>query len=41
MQPQDIGVGQLFSVIRDAVIVGDVETGRIVLRNPAASTLFG
>ncbi len=41
IQPEDVGVGQLFWVIRDAVIVGDVETGRIVLWNPAASALFG
>lgn len=41
IQPEDVGVGQLFWVIRDAVIVGDVDTGRIVLGNPAALTLFG
>lgn len=41
IQPEDVGVGQLFWVIRDAAIVGDVDTGRIVLWNPAASTLFG
>ncbi len=41
LQPEDVGVGQLFWVIRDAVIVGDVETGQIALWNPAASTLFG
>jgi PAS domain S-box-containing protein len=39
--PDDFGIGQLFWAIRDAVIVGDVATGRIVLWNPAAETLFG
>lgn len=27
--------------MRDAVVVGDAETGRIVLWNPAAADLFG
>ena len=39
--PEDFGIGQLFWEIRDAVVVGDAETGRIVLWNPAAEALFG
>lgn len=39
--PQDFGIGQLFWEIRDAVVVGDAATGRIVLWNPAAEALFG
>ena len=38
---EDLGFGVLFGSIRDAVIVGDAETGRIVLWNPAAEALFG
>ncbi len=41
LQPQDFGIGQLFWRIREAVIVGDAESGRIVLWNPAAEALFG
>jgi PAS domain S-box-containing protein len=41
LTPEDFGVGQLFWEIRDAVVVGDAETGRIVLWNPAAAALFG
>jgi PAS domain-containing protein len=37
----DFGIGRLFGHIRDAVIVGDARTGRIVLWNPAAEALFG
>lgn len=37
----DFGIGQLFAVVGDAVIVGDVESGRIALWNPAAETMFG
>jgi PAS domain-containing protein len=40
LAPDDFGIGQLFWEIRDAVVVGDVETGRIVLWNPAAAALF-
>ena len=39
--PEDFGFGQLFWEIRDAVVVGDAETGCIVLWNPAAADLFG
>jgi PAS domain-containing protein len=38
---EDLGIGFLFERIRDAVIVGDTTTGRIVLWNPAAEALFG
>jgi len=34
-------MGQLFWEILDAVVVGDADTGRIVLWNPAAAALFG
>lgn len=34
-------MGQLFWGIRDAVVVGDADTGAIVLWNPAAERLFG
>jgi PAS domain S-box-containing protein len=37
----DLGPGWLFDSIRDAVVVADAETGRIVLWNPFASELFG
>jgi PAS domain S-box-containing protein len=39
--PQDLGIGPLFWSVRDAVVVGDATTGRIVLWNPAAECLFG
>ena len=41
LRPQDLGVGLLFWRLRDAVIVGEVQSGRIVLWNPAATALFG
>ncbi len=41
MTPADLGFGRLFATIRDAVIVTDVVSGRIVLSNPAASTMLG
>jgi PAS domain S-box-containing protein len=41
LAPEDFGMGQLFWEMRDAVVVGDAETGRIVLWNPAAAALFG
>src|SRR5215211_648436 len=34
-------MGYLFESIRDAVIVADANTGRIVLWNPAAENIFG
>ena len=39
--PQDLGIGNLFEAVRDAVVVADARTGRIVLWNPAASKIFG
>ncbi len=41
MRPQDLGIGRLFERIRDAVIVADAQTQRIVLWNPAAARMFG
>ncbi|MDQ4044844.1 MAG: ATP-binding protein [Chloroflexota bacterium] len=41
LRPEDLGIGRLFWTMRDAVVVGEVSTGRIVLWNPAAERLFG
>jgi PAS domain S-box-containing protein len=41
LSTDDFGMGQLFWEMRDAVVVGDADTGRIVLWNPAATALFG
>jgi two-component system sensor kinase FixL len=41
LRPADFGFGPLFLHTRDAVIVGNIDTGRIVLWNPAAEQLFG
>lgn len=41
MRPEDIGIGKLFERVRDAVIVADAESQRIVLWNPAATQIFG
>jgi PAS domain S-box-containing protein len=41
LQPQDFGIGRLFWRIREGVVVGDVDTGLIVLWNPAAEAMFG
>lgn len=40
LQPGDIGIGRLFNVLRDAVVVADAQ-GRIVLWNPAVVPIFG
>ena len=40
-RPQDLGIGPLFERVRDAVIVAEAFTGRIVLWNLAASEVFG
>jgi PAS domain S-box-containing protein len=39
--PEELGLGPLFDRLRDAVVVADLEYGRIVLWNPAAESLFG
>jgi PAS domain S-box-containing protein len=41
ISPQDLGIGRLFDKVRDAVIVVEVSTGRIVLWNQAATQIFG
>ena len=41
LEPADVGIGRLFWLISDAVVVGDAETGRIELWNTGAKELFG
>ncbi|MBA2449971.1 MAG: PAS domain S-box protein [Chloroflexi bacterium] len=41
VRPRDLGFGRLFWRIPEAVVVGDANSGRIVLWNPAAEALFG
>lgn len=41
LHPDQLGIGRLFDTVRDAVVVADAETGRIVLWNPPAARLFG
>jgi PAS domain S-box-containing protein len=41
VQPEDFGIGTLFQIIREAVIVADAGTERIVLWNDAATRIFG
>jgi PAS domain S-box-containing protein len=41
VDPRDFGIGKLFDVIREAAVVADARTERIVLWNHAAQTIFG
>ncbi len=41
LRPKDLGIGNLFERVRDAVVVADAQTQRIVLWNPAATKMFG
>src|SRR3712207_6203336 len=41
VRPEDLGIGRLFGAVRDAVIVAEADSGRIVLWNPAAEEIFG
>src|SRR5581483_316851 len=38
---EDLGLGPLFWTLRDAALVVDADSGRILLWNPAAAALFG
>src|SRR5918994_3539968 len=41
MRPQDLGIGRLFERIRDAAILADAKSQRIVFWNQAATNIFG
>lgn len=41
VRPDDFGIGRLFDRVPDGVVVADVDTGLIVLWNPAAAAMFG
>jgi PAS domain S-box-containing protein len=41
IRPQELGIGRLFETVRDALIVANAQTGRIVLWNPFATEIFG
>jgi PAS domain S-box-containing protein len=41
LNPEALGLGQLFVHTRDAVVVANIDSGLIVLWNPAAERLFG
>jgi PAS domain S-box-containing protein len=41
IEPAYLGLGRVFALARDAVIVGEASSGRIVLWNAAAESMFG
>jgi PAS domain S-box-containing protein len=41
LQTSDLGIGRLFELVGDAIVVGDAATGRVVLWNKAATRMFG
>jgi PAS domain S-box-containing protein len=41
LRPEDLGLGALFRLTQDAVVVFNLETARVVLLNAAAERLFG
>jgi PAS domain S-box-containing protein len=41
LQPDDLGIGRLFWIVRDALVVGDAASGLIVLWSPSAEAMFG
>ena len=41
LDPSAFGIGRLFGSVSDAIVVGDVDDGTIVLWNPAAEAMFG
>jgi PAS domain S-box-containing protein len=41
MRPEKLGIGKLFEMVRDAVVVAEAETQRMILWNPAAERVFG
>jgi PAS domain S-box-containing protein len=41
MRREDFGIGSLFERVRDAVIVTEAGSGRVILWNPAATRVFG
>ena len=41
MRREEFGIGTLFERVRDAVIVAEAGSGRVVLWNPAATRVFG
>ncbi len=40
-RPEDLGLGALYALMRDAVTIADIESGLVVLVNPAAERLYG
>jgi len=41
LRPEDLGIGALYSLMRDAVTITDLESELVVLANPAAERLYG